>query len=55
MLEHDSITIRVGFVITTLAGEFHFSLLVQTEVDDNVLRCWRLYNDLSRFGIKRRK
>lgn len=55
MLEHDSITIRVGFVITTLVGEFHFSLLVQTDLDDNVLWCWKLYDVLGRFGIKRRE
>lgn len=39
-MEHDSIIKRVGFVIITFVGEFHFGLLVVNE-NENGLMCWR--------------
>lgn len=44
-MEHDSIIKRVGFVIITFVGEFHFGLLV---VNENGLMCSRWYGDLCR-------
>jgi hypothetical protein len=43
MVEHDSIITRVGFVIITLVGEFHFGFL---DAEENGLLCLRLYDDL---------
>jgi hypothetical protein len=45
MVEHDSIITRVGFVIITLVGEFHFGLL---DAEENDLLYLRLYHDLRR-------